>query len=240
MIFSRTHTAIIAATLASCITSAMASEADIRKALSAAYPQMPAIQSVSTTPIPGVFEVNLGSEIIYSDAKGGYILQGTLINTATKASITQARLNEINKVDFKTLPLADAVVTKIGDGSRKMAVFADPNCTFCKKLERESVPQLKNVTIYTLLVPILSPDSATKSKSIWCSPNQHTAWENWIQKDISPAPAPASCDTTAIDRNTAFAKKIGVTGTPTIIFENGFRAPGAIPAEEIEKLLAAK
>lgn len=205
----------------------------IRKNFAAAYPSAPSIKTISETPIKGLYEVHLGSEIIYSDPTGAHFVQGTLISTAQKKNLTEERLNTLNKVDFSELPLKDAVVTKIGTGADKIVVFADPNCGFCKKFERETVPQLKDVTIYTLLLPILSPDSKEKAKAVWCASDRSATWTNLIQKDVS-APVPdAKCDTSVIDRNLELAKKVGVSGTPTIFFENGARVPGALPLDAI-------
>lgn len=205
----------------------------IRKSFSTTYPGAPSVKAVNETPIKGLYEVHLGSEILYSDATGAYFLQGNLISTTQKKNITEERLSVLNKVNFADLPLNDAVVTKIGTGADKIVVFADPNCTFCKKFERETVPHLKDVTVYTLLLPILSPDSKEKSKAVWCASDRSLTWTNLIQKDVS-APVPdAKCDTAVIDRNLELAKKLGVTGTPTIFFENGVRVPGAMPLDVI-------
>ncbi len=218
---------------------AHASDADIKKALKAAYPEMPEVALIKPAPVPGLFEVVVGSELIYSDAKGKYLFQGNLIQVAGKKNLTEERLQAINKVDFKDLPLANAVVTKYGNGSRKMVVFADPNCSFCKKLERETVPHLKDVTIYTLLIPILSADSNVKSRNIWCAADRGKAWDEWMQREV-PAPAAAdSCDSKVIEANLDLARKLRVTGTPTMFFESGIRMPGALPLEEINKQLAA-
>jgi len=233
------HSAAIAAAL--CVASAFAhaSDADIRKALKAAYPEMPEVALIKPAPLPGLFEVVVGSEMIYSDAKGKYLIQGSLIDVATKKNLTEERMQAINKVDFKDLPLANAVVNKYGTGARKLVVFADPNCGFCKKLERESIPKLKDVTVYTILVPILSPDSGVKSRNIWCAADRGKAWEDWIQREVATPAAAESCDSKVIDANMELARKLRVTGTPTMFFESGTRLPGALPLEEINKHLAA-
>lgn len=230
----------LAALLAATSITAFASDLDkvgaaIKKNFAAAYPQAPAIKSVSESPIKGLYEVQVGSELLYTDSTGAHLLQGTLIATATKKNLTEDRLAVLNKVDFKDFPLKDAIVTKVGTGADKLVVFADPNCGYCKKLERETVPQLKDVTIYTMLLPILSQDSKDKARAIWCAADKSTTWTNLIQKDISAPVADAKCDAAAVDRNLELAKRLGVTGTPTIFFENGVRVPGALPLEVIAK-----
>lgn len=208
-------------------------KANIRKSIASAYPAAPAIKAINTTPVKGLYEVHLGSEILYSDKTGAYILQGSLISTTTKKNMTEERLSVLNKVSFSEFPLGDAVMTKIGSGADKIIVFADPNCGYCKKFERETVPQMKDVTIYTILLPILSPDSREKSKAIWCASDRSQAWMDLIQKDIAAPAAGEKCDTSVLDRSLALAKKLGVTGTPTIFFEDGTRVPGAIPIEGV-------
>ena len=230
---------VVAIAASAAVMAVHASEAQIRNALAAAYPDIP-IASVKSSPLPGLFEVVVGPDILYADANGKHLIQGAIIDVTTKKNLTEERLQVVNKVDFKELPLDRAIVQKYGTGQRKMVVFADPNCGFCKRLEREQIPLLKDVTIYTLLIPILSEDSVVKSKAIWCASDRAKAWDDWMQRAVAAPAAPESCDVAAIDANLALARKIRVTGTPTMFFESGARLPGAVPAPDIEKHLAVK
>ena len=230
---------VVAIAASTAVLCAHASEAQIRKALGTAYPDIP-IASVTSAPVKGLFEVVVGSDILYTDGDGKHLVQGSIIDGASKNNLTEARLQIINKVDFKDLPLDRAIVQKYGTGQRKMVVFADPNCGFCKRLEREQIPALKDVTIYTLLIPILSKDSVAKSNAIWCAPDRAKAWDDWMQRAVEAPAAASTCDVAGIDANLSLARKIRVTGTPTMFFEDGARLPGAVPAAEIEKHLAAK
>jgi thiol:disulfide interchange protein DsbC len=219
--------------------SAFAQEAVIRKALAERIPSFPKIDEVRPSPIPGLFEVRFaGSEIIYTDAKGEYLLQGSMIETKTMSNLTEARVEKLNAVDFSALPLKDALLIKQGSGARKMAVFVDPNCGYCKRFERDLVA-IKDVTIYTFIIPILGPDSTAKSRDIWCAKDIAKAWRGWMIDGTAPAKAAEKCDTAAIDRNLEFARKYRVNGTPAVFFEDGTRKPGAIPGEMVEKLLTA-
>jgi thiol:disulfide interchange protein DsbC len=191
------------------------------------------IKSITKAPVPGLYEVNLGTQIIYSDANGDYVLLGDLVDTRSRTNLTQARLAELNKVNFASLPLGNAVKVVKGNGSRKIAVFSDPNCPYCKQLET-SLKSIDNVTVYTFLYPVLTPDSAVKSKAIWCSADRGKAWESWMIDRKVPSAA-GTCDTTAIDKNLQLGSKLGVTGTPTIILADGRRLPGALPADQLEK-----
>jgi thiol:disulfide interchange protein DsbC len=139
-------------------------------------------------------------------------------------------------VDFGTLPFKDAVVWKSGNGKRRIAVFADPNCGYCKRFEA-SLQELKDVTVYTFLLPILGGDSPEKSRAIWCAKDRIGAWQGWMLRSEAPPKAAANCDSTAIDRNLALSRKIHVSGTPAILLEDGNRIPGAVGAVELERRL---
>jgi thiol:disulfide interchange protein DsbC len=218
---------------------ARASEDEIRKTLTERFANLPKIDEIRQTPMPGVWEVRIGTDIMYSDAKGTYLLQGSMIDTATRRNLTEERVDKLTAIDFASLPLKDAIVWKNGNGKRKIAVFADPNCGYCKRLEKDLI-NVKDVTVYTFVIPILGGDSPEKSKSIWCAKDNTKVWRDWMIDGTAPARLMGQCDATAIERNSALAKKHKVTGTPAIVFEDGTRAPGAIPAAEIEKRMAAK
>ncbi len=216
-------------------TAASAQEANIRKALAERIPQMDKIDEVRPTPMKGLFEVRIGTDLFYTDAQGNYVIQGELIDTKARRNLTEDRINKLTAVDFAALPLKDAFTVVRGDGKRKLAVFEDPNCGYCKRFERD-MQNVDNVTVYMFLYPILSPDSAEKSRNIWCAKDKAAAWHDQMLRDKS-APA-ASCDTSALQRNLAFGRKYKITGTPTLIFADGSRVPGAIGAQEVEKRLA--
>lgn len=226
---------IAAAGTIACSLSVHAQEADIRKALAERIPQMDKIDEVRPTPMKGLYEVRIGTDLFYSDAKGNYVIQGELIDTKARRNLTEDRIAKLTAVDFAALPLKDAFTIVRGDGKRKVAVFEDPNCGYCKRFERD-MQNVDNVTVYLFLYPILSPDSAEKSRNIWCSKDRVAAWQDMMIRD-KPVPA-ASCDTSALQRNLAFGRQYKITGTPTLIFANGTRVPGAIGAAEVEKRLA--
>ena len=219
-------------------TVAGADEAAIRKNLAERLPNFPPIDEISKTPIPGLYELRVGTEIFYSDEQGQYVLQGSLIDTKTRSNLTEARIAKLTQIDFASLPLKDAILIKQGTGARKLVVFGDPNCGYCKKLERDLVA-LKDVSIYTFLYPILGPDSNVKARDIWCARDPAKVWRNWMVDGAAPTKAMGSCDTSAIERNVALGNRHRVTGTPAVVFEDGSRAPGAIPADQLESRLVA-
>jgi len=193
------------------------------------------IKSITKSPVAGLYEVNLGTQIIYSDANGDYVLLGDLVDTKTRHNLTEARLADLNRVDFANLPFANAVKVVKGNGSRKMAVFSDPNCPYCHQLEN-TLKSLDNVTVYTFIYPVLSPDSTAKAKQIWCSSDRAKAWESWMLERQAPSAA-GNCNTAALDSNLALGAKMNVTGTPTVILADGRRLPGAVDAGQLERAL---
>jgi thiol:disulfide interchange protein DsbC len=219
---------------------ALAQEAVIRKNLAERLPTLPKIDEIRATPIAGVFEVRFGgTEIIYTDATGDHVFAGAaLIETKTRTDLTEARINKLLEIDFDKLPIKDAVVFKQGTGARKMAVFVDPNCGYCKRFERD-IAGMKDITIYTFLVPILGADSATKSRDIWCAKDAPRAWRAWMLDNVVPPKSAAACDSAAIERNLEFSKRNRINGTPVTLLEDGSRKVGAVPVDALEKLLAA-
>ena len=217
---------------------AFAQEAAIRKNLAERLPNFPKIDEVVKSPIPGLYEVRSGNEIFYTDEQGNYIVDGQLIDTRTRANLTQERTDKLTAIDFAKLPFKDAIVYKQGTGERKMAVFADPNCGYCKRFERD-LNEVKNVTVYTFLYPILGPDSIEKSKNIWCAKDRSATWREWMLEGAPPTKAMGQCDVAALQRNAEFGRKYRINGTPGIVFEDGKRSAGAMNTEQIEKQLLA-
>ena len=236
----RSPTQIISMTLlALCSLGAIAQEAVIRKNMAERVPQLRQIDEISKTGIPGLFEIRVnGTDIYYTDAQANYLIQGNLIDTKLRRNLTEERIDKLTAVKFDALPLKDAFVIVRGKGERKIAVFEDPNCGYCKRFERD-LQKVDNVTVYMFLYPILGNDSIEKSKAIWCAKDRGQAWLDWMVRDQNVALANAnSCDSTALARNVAFGQAHKITGTPTLIFTNGARVPGAIDNKQIEKLLA--
>ncbi len=209
----------------------------IRNTLATRLPNLPHIDEITRSPVPGLWEVRLGSQVIYSDAQGSFVIEGEIIDTAQHANITQARIDKLTAVDFAKLPLKDAVVWKQGTGARKLVVFADPNCGYCKKLERDLV-NVPDITVFTFMIPILGGDSPEKARDIWCSKDNGKVWRSWMINGAPPPAATAQCDTAALSRNLALGQKHGVTGTPSLVFENSERVPGILSAEDLEKKFA--
>jgi thiol:disulfide interchange protein DsbC len=235
-----TNTFLAACALFFGVSGVFAQEAVIRKNLAERLPNLPKIDEVRPAPMSGLFEVRVnGADIFYTDAEGNFLIQGALIDTKARRNLTEERIEKLTAIDFSDLPLKDAFTIVRGNGKRKVAVFEDPNCGYCKRFERDLV-NVNNVTVYLFLYPILGQGSTVRSQNIWCAKDKAKAWNDWMVKDID-APtvtADAKCDTSALVRNVEFGKKYRITGTPTLIFQDGNRVPGAIPAAQVEKFLA--
>lgn len=215
---------------------AHAGEPEIRKALAERLADLGKVDEVTKSPIQGLYEVRVGTEIYYTDDNGNYLIQGQLLDTKTRTNLTEARVAKLTAIDFASLPLKDAMVWKRGNGQRKIAVFSDPNCGFCKRLER-TLQELNHVTVYTFLIPILGPDSNEKSRNVWCAKDSVDVWLDWMLRAKQPEKVTGKCDESAIQRNRAFARQHRITGTPAILFEDGSRAPGALDLQALEERL---
>ncbi len=216
-------------------SAAWSQEATIRKNLGERIPQLQKIDEVVKSPVPGLYEIRVnGNEIYYTDTEGNYLVQGNLIDTKLKRNLTEERVEKLSTIAFDALPFKDAFTIVRGNGSRKLVVFEDPNCGYCKRFEKD-LQKVNNVTVYMFLYPILGPDSGEKSKNIWCAKDRAKAWQDWMVRDVMPAAT--SCDSAALARNVELGRKFKINGTPTLVFADGSRVPGAIGAEQVEKRL---
>jgi thiol:disulfide interchange protein DsbC len=197
------------------------------------FPDAP-LENIKKTAYGNIYEVSGGGEVFYTDDKASFlIVGGSLIDTKTRENVTEASLKKLTAVKWEALPLDQAVKIVRGNGSRKMALFEDPNCGYCKRFERDLMA-VNDVTIYVFLYPILSPDSREKSKNVWCSADRGKAWLDLMTKDAT-IPS-ANCDT-PLDKLLAFGRDKRIQGTPTVFFEDGERIPGMMNIAQLEKRL---
>ena len=212
-----------------------AAEAEMEARLKELYPST-RITAVRQSEVAGVFEITMGRSVAFSDSSGRYFVFGHLFDMKDQKDLTAQRLSDINRIDFAQLPLQDAIKTVRGDGHRKLAVFSDPDCPYCKGLEGE-LAKLDNVTIYTFLYPLdgLHPGAKGKAERIWCAANRVKAWSEFMS--LSKLPDSPKC-TSPIERINQLATSLGINGTPTIILQDGSLIPGAAPAAEIDRRLA--
>ncbi len=225
---------IFLATLALCCITVSAQEEIIRRNISERYPTLPKIDEISKTPVDGIYEIRLGNELIYTDSRADFIFQGILIDSKTQKNLTESKKEDLRRIEFSTIPLEGTFKRTQGTGARQLAIFVDPNCGYCKQLEK-NLEELKDVTIHFILLPVLGDDSYNKSQHVWCAKDKDAVWKNWMLSGIVP-PA-ANCNIEAISSNLKFAQLHRVTGTPTMILGNGRRITGAIPMAQLDKIL---
>lgn len=214
-----------------------AQEAAIKKLIEPRIGEGAKVDSVVKTPYSGLFEVRIGSDIVYTDANAKYLFVGRVLDTRTFQDYTKARIDDITKIKFSDLPLESALKTVKGNGKRVIAVFEDPNCGYCKRF-RHTLEGVDNVTVYTFLYNILSEDSAVKSKNIWCTADRSKAWDDWMLNGKAAPVAPESC-ATPNEKIFDLGRKLKITGTPTIFFTDGTRIPGAIDVKGLEGKFAS-
>jgi thiol:disulfide interchange protein DsbC len=213
---------------------AFADEASVKKGMENFFGPSAKVDAVRKIGALGLYEVQVGTDVVYTDEKVGYVIFGNIIDVKAKKDLTEERKLKLSRIKFSDLPLNLAIKQVKGNGKRVIATFEDPNCTYCKKLAKE-LQGVTDITIYTFLMPILSPDSIEKSKGIWCASDKAKAWNDWMVNGTQPAAG--TCDTSAVSQSQALGQKLGIRGTPTIFFSNGERVPGYMPAAQLDQRL---
>ncbi len=194
------------------------------------------VDSVKKTPYSGLYEVQVGDDIFYTDEKMQYLFVGNVMDMNAHKNLTRIRQESLNTVKFANLPFELAFKQVKGDGKRVIAVFEDPNCGYCKKL-RKALQSVDNITIYTFMYDILSDDSAVKSRNVWCAPDPAKAWNDWMVSGIVVPDAPKDCTTSPHEKIMALGSKLHINGTPAIFFPDGTRIPGFVDAAALEEKL---
>jgi len=229
--------------LVSCVavTTAYAADSELRTAIKAKFPKAN-VQSITELPELGLYELVIDGSIYYSDAKFEYLIDGNVIEIKSMRNMTAERAKAIEEIELKKLampfddlPLASAFKKVYGDGSRRMAYFADPNCGYCKRFDRETLPKLQNTTVYMFLYPIITAQSVPTSKAIWCSADRAKAWDDYVLHSVAPKADPG-CDN-PVDDILAFGYSKKIRGTPTLFFSDGSRISGALTLEQLEQRL---
>ena len=211
-------------------------EAQLRKVLAERLNGVK-IDSITKTQYADLYEIRVGSEVRYTDKTGTFMVVGHVFDLKTSQDLTQARIDDLNKINFDDLPKELAMKTVKGNGKRVMAIFEDPNCGYCKRFRQNTLANVDNVTVYTFLYNILSPDSSTKSQNIWCSADRNKAWDDWMLHGKAAPAAPAGC-TAPNDKVLALGQKMSINGTPAIFFADGSRIAGAVDQRTLEAKFA--
>ena len=212
---------------------ASADEAAIKAEMSKKFPYSKLI-SVSKTPYLGLYEVAFDDQLVYTDEKMTYLFSGNILDLRTMKNLTEAREKQLYAIEFDALPFDLALKNVKGNGKRRLAVFTDPNCQYCKKLEKEMV-NLTDATVYIFVISIL-PGSEEKAKSIWCSPDKLQAWEDHMLKEADPK-SDTACDTSDLTKISKLAKRLRINVTPTLIFEDGVIKSGTLTLDKLDRRL---
>ncbi len=209
----------------------------VKKVIQTRYPEITVV-SVRPAEVSGLYEIFTGDSVVYADRTGNHLLVGSLVDTRSRIDLSAHHLDELNSVDFDKLPFDQAIKTVHGEGKQRLAVFADPDCPYCRELEKE-LAKIDDVTIYTFLYPIpsLHPGATEKARAIWCAADRAQAWRDWMID--SRAPPSATCSGDSVAATVALAGQFRISSTPTMFLETGGRLRGAIPAGELEKLIRA-
>ncbi len=237
--FSLFATALIGVALSASAVAAQPAvpQARIISALRESFPGVE-IQRVGPSRLPGLYEVVTAGEVAYTNPDGSLLFSGHLIDTKTHEDLTRKRWDEINAVDFEKLPFDLAIKTVRGNGARKLAVFSDPSCPFCQKLEKE-LDDVTDVTIYTFLYPLESihPGATEIAVKIWCSDDRGVVWRSWmLDREV---PAAQTCEGNPVETLGELGAKLRINSTPTLFFPHGQRAAGVLEKEALEKRLTA-
>lgn len=216
---------------------AVANESEVKKALEPVLEQLfgPGVKAdaVRKAGALNLYEIQLGGDILYTDEKVTYIINGNILDVKAKRDLTEERKQKLAQIKFSDLPLELAIKQVRGNGKRVLATFEDPNCSYCRKLAQE-LRGVNDVTVYTFILPILSPDSTEKAKNLWCAADRVKAWNELMIDGKSPAAG--NCDHPA-DKVLSLSRKYGIRGTPTLFFADGSRVPGYMPVATLEKAL---
>lgn len=215
---------------------AHAGEAEVKKAAEAFFDGRAKVDAVRKTGVMGLYEVQIGSDVLYMDEKGQYAFFGEVVDTKSRINLTEERKNKLSQIKFSDLPLNMAIKHVRGNGKRVFASFEDPNCGYCKKFARET-QGLTDVTMYIFPYPILGPDSNEKTKNVLCSADPLKTWNDWMINGVVP-PLTSKCNVD-VDKYVALGQKLNVRGTPNFFLSDGSRIPGAVPQAQLEARLNA-
>jgi len=229
--------ALIAALLAPG-SAAVADEAAVRRLIQSRAGDQAKIERIARVSGSSLYEVTIrgpkGPQLFYVDEKARVIVVGQVLDGRSGLNLTEERLRTLNAIDWAALPFADAITTTRGSGRRKVAVFSDPNCPYCKRFEKD-LAKLDDITVHIFLYPVIRPESVPLTKSVWCSRDRVKAWDDLMLRDIEPTAAPDCA--TPVERLVALGRSLGATSTPTWFVETGERHSGALPLEDTRRVL---
>jgi thiol:disulfide interchange protein DsbC len=238
MVKAKVALAFASVLFAGCVGAEQPAEVTIRKAIEERLGATAKVESITATPYSGLYEVRIGNEIIYTDKNAEYLFIGNIFNAKTSQNLTKARTDEINRIKFSELPLGLALKTVKGNGERVIAIFEDPNCGYCKRFRQTTLKQADNITVYTFMYNILSPDSFVKSANVWCAADRNRTWDDWMVNGKVPPTVTKKCDNPN-DKVVELGQKLRIEGTPAIFFADGSRISGMVDLKTLEAKFAS-
>jgi thiol:disulfide interchange protein DsbC len=214
---------------------ALAGENEIRQVIKTKFPNV-RVDGIQPAPMPGLFEVRFqnqdGPQILYTDAQANFFIDGSLIEAKSGRNLTEERLQKLSAVEFNSLPLDLALKVQRGNGKRVLAMFTDPYCPYCRRLE-QALLQIDDITIYVFMYPVIRPENADHSRAVWCAPDRVKAWLELAANDTPKVPAGGANCANPVDKVLEYGRSLRVNGTPTLIFANGERAGGGMPLGQL-------
>jgi len=231
-------TSFIAASILLTMSSAHADEQSLRTTLAKKYPAT-SFKAIEKTAVPGIYQVTMGQNIAYVSEDGRYFFFGALYDMETQTDLTANKKEQPKTLDVSSIPLKNAIVTVKGNGSRKLIVFTDPDCPYCKILAK-TLDSMNDITVYNILEPIsaLHPDAQRKSENIFCSKDNARVLNDWFIKGTQISNA-RPCKN-PIQDNIDLANSLGFNGTPMIVSMDGRVLPGAADKNRLEQFLSHK
>jgi len=218
---------------------ASANETLIRQVLKAKFPNV-RVEGVQPAPLAGLFEVRFqnqeGPQILYTDAQANFFVNGSIIEARTGRNLTEERLQKLSAIEFNSLPLDLALKIQRGNGKRLLAMFTDPYCPYCRRLE-QSLLQIDDITVYVFMFPVIRPDYADHSRAVWCAPDRVKAWLELAAADTPKVPAGGANCANPVDKVLDVGRSLRINGTPTLFFANGERAGGGMPLGQLRAKL---
>lgn len=215
-----------------------ADEAAVRRLVESKIGRGATVEAVRKLPHTDLYEVAIrsarGPLIYYVDGAATVVIAGNVFDAKTGRNLTEERLRELTAINWERLPFKSAVTTVRGNGRRKIAVFSDPNCPYCKRFE-QTLAKLDDITVHIFLYPVIRPESVPLAKSVWCSKDRARAWSELMLRGIAPSSAP-DCDT-PVDNLVLLGQHLGADSTPTWFLQNGQRYSGAMRLDELRVLL---
>lgn len=219
---------------------AQADEQTIRETLLKVMPNVKP-DSITPSPIGGIYEVMIGTQIFYMSGDSKYIIQGSIYDINERKDISEekianARVKAISEVS------SDQMITfapKEKESQHTITVFTDIDCGYCRKLHSEMDQYLANgITINYLFYPRAGKGSESykKAVSVWCSDNRNES----LTKAKKGEPIDEKSCENPVDAHYALGQKLGASGTPMLVTEKGTVLPGYIPADRLAKALVAE